>query len=484
MKKLLLFTGLAVCWCVGLNAQEWDMFHEGRIYNFAEYTGAHLTHQIWVDSTAEIDGGTMYYLNRIAQRVDDAMLPANLEDGVYFTNNGPEFLMKRAFVRNDSVWLQDTASYLLLPKAEDGTTWVFDTVNNISATCEVLTTCPGTRKLITIGDREIYLDKYQGVYQWPMLSEEIGYYYQIGSEGEDYSWGYQRPSMHDFFDFPLNAGFSLEHDGGDPDGCSWEHEYRVLIDKEITDESVELTFARKIARCPNNDCNCDKSDASTQVFSHDTIVVTHNIADMHVVNAGLNTLIKTPNYVNENTVFDGEFELMSEAAYSIVSTYQDNNNLIFAAGYQGADLTVTQMDTLYAPKAYLEEYDLYRNIEMGDPLIISSHFTEDRALNYWTTSGFEFSATVRLEDYVDNGLIWLGVEESELNKDVCLYPNPTSKTVYIDGLESEMDYAIYSMDGKCVKRGMVHDCINIEDITQGIYIVEIDGKNKHRLIVK
>lgn len=68
-----------------------------------------------------------------------------------------------------------------------------------------------------------------------------------------------------------------------------------------------------------------------------------------------------------------------------------------------------------------------------------------------------------------------------------IYPNPVSNDLYIVHRYDQVDYKLFSIDGKLVQSGSVYGLkINISDLQNGIYILQLeaDGKKEIKKIVK
>ena len=64
---------------------------------------------------------------------------------------------------------------------------------------------------------------------------------------------------------------------------------------------------------------------------------------------------------------------------------------------------------------------------------------------------------------------------AEINySDIQVYPNPTSGFIYIENIEPQL-VKIYSIDGKLVKTIENANIIDLRDLTQGMYLIDIDG---------
>lgn len=62
---------------------------------------------------------------------------------------------------------------------------------------------------------------------------------------------------------------------------------------------------------------------------------------------------------------------------------------------------------------------------------------------------------------------------------ITIYPNPTSDVLILGGIESETTYAIFSITGKKVKKGLTSDQkIDVNNLEQGLYFLELNNNNK------
>lgn len=81
---------------------------------------------------------------------------------------------------------------------------------------------------------------------------------------------------------------------------------------------------------------------------------------------------------------------------------------------------------------------------------------------------------------------WLYSSTHEIDKEqLKLYPNPTSEMVYIDGINTDVEYQLFSLSGQLIKQGITtNKTVNIED--NGFYIVKlkVDGNWILKKIVK
>ena len=91
-----------------------------------------------------------------------------------------------------------------------------------------------------------------------------------------------------------------------------------------------------------------------------------------------------------------------------------------------------------------------------------------------------------LIDELENAMATIGVAESNENI-FNIYPNPASDYVKINSDVNFVNEAnIYDMTGRCIKSTIINDAnttINIEDLNQGVYFINVNGKVK-KLVVE
>lgn len=106
----------------------------------------------------------------------------------------------------------------------------------------------------------------------------------------------------------------------------------------------------------------------------------------------------------------------------------------------------------------------------------------------WTMELRCFINDTRIYSFVpyDCDSTWtiVGVDDA-IQEDLILYPNPTTSRVTIEGLDYDVDYELYNMQGQLVKRDRTNGLsFNIE--TSGIYIVRfmVDNQWVQRKVVR
>ncbi|WP_157983118.1 T9SS type A sorting domain-containing protein [Psychroflexus aestuariivivens] len=73
----------------------------------------------------------------------------------------------------------------------------------------------------------------------------------------------------------------------------------------------------------------------------------------------------------------------------------------------------------------------------------------------------------------------INTNQFELNNKFKLYPNPANEFIKISGLLTKVNYRIYDILGKEVKKGDItnQEQIDIQDFTKGLYFIKLDNGN-------
>lgn len=101
-----------------------------------------------------------------------------------------------------------------------------------------------------------------------------------------------------------------------------------------------------------------------------------------------------------------------------------------------------------------------------------------RVVGYIGYPGYCAIKTGQFEDYtlkvVPNTFATNTIEAQNL---IRVYPNPVGDTLYLEGIENEVTFSIFSYAGTLVAKGNVskQHSINVAKLTKGVYFIQIDG---------
>ncbi|MDC9722026.1 MAG: T9SS type A sorting domain-containing protein [Urechidicola sp.] len=101
----------------------------------------------------------------------------------------------------------------------------------------------------------------------------------------------------------------------------------------------------------------------------------------------------------------------------------------------------------------------------------------------WVSDGAPCGLTIILTLY-DNSTAVLPVDREEFS-DIKVYPNPSTGFINISNLKENSRVVISNIAGQVVKDvvvGMNDNRIDIQDLTQGFYFVELEGKKTIKLL--
>ena len=123
-----------------------------------------------------------------------------------------------------------------------------------------------------------------------------------------------------------------------------------------------------------------------------------------------------------------------------------------------------------------EESSDYHEVEIG-----TEGFVETTIEDLQPNTTYMFSMSV---EYSDGGFVgfsphWFMTLDNEgitevSDSDICIYPNPTSDFIRIENAEPQF-VIIYSLDGRLVKTVENANVIDVRDLREGMYLINIDG---------
>ena len=88
------------------------------------------------------------------------------------------------------------------------------------------------------------------------------------------------------------------------------------------------------------------------------------------------------------------------------------------------------------------------------------------------------SNSIKLKSEISTSL------DDEINKSIEIYPNPCEDVLYINDVNADAFYHLYTLTGKCILKGQVaNGQINMAMIKKGVYILEL-GKNQYKVLKK
>ena len=169
-----------------------------------------------------------------------------------------------------------------------------------------------------------------------------------------------------------------------------------------------------------------------------------------------------------------------------------NNEEIETYAFEFNDRYI-KLSFVYANPKWVQDYDY---LEVGyrqsayDNYTYRYNFSEPNN-NDWTRGeiilpgpalyqfSFRSSTHQGFGVYIDNIVVEtfnaVDIAENSI-QDIRVYPNPTSDILIIDGADGEL-VRVYDNMGRVVKEERYNDNLNVRDLSQGVYVVSVAGKN-------
>ena len=96
--------------------------------------------------------------------------------------------------------------------------------------------------------------------------------------------------------------------------------------------------------------------------------------------------------------------------------------------------------------------------------------------NYFNTNGSwqqsSMPGSIMIRPVVGKGY-YIGVKENPETSGVCLYPNPTSSLLHIEGVTQGQSIALYDITGRKVLQTTFTPELSVEGLCPGLYLISI-----------
>ncbi len=237
MKKMLLVIFIAG-FSNFLPAQNWSLLNKNYKYNYSLGNTGYITNTLYADSFQVSGNDTMFFMNRIITECDTCST-SNL-----FLKNQPQFMQRKVMFSNGVYCFIDTSYYAIKPHSNVGGNWIFDTINNNSATVvsvfqsSIFGQSDSIKQIILGSGDSIIISKRFGIIQFPDFKSNQSYTL-IGIEGLNI--GEIEPKFKEIFDF--NVGDVFQYDIRKTIAVSAptqiRHEKITILDKQYYTDSIK-----------------------------------------------------------------------------------------------------------------------------------------------------------------------------------------------------------------------------------------------------
>lgn len=452
-----------------LHGQNWEIINPGYISNY-QYSDSeyYLSNSLWVDSVEAQGSDTILYLNRRAVR-----------DSIYLLANQPHFLQRKAMVTDSLVYFYDTASYVIKRYFDVGGSWLFDTTNNIVATCTDkfnVTTfgfADSVKRIVLSNNDTILLSKNYGILQFPDLW--TGERYMLRGI-DNLQVGEVSPKFADFFTFSVGDVFVYQRMSGDPGSHSDRFDRYTILD--ILSQTDSISYKVKDDYWHHIDLNPwpylheAGTDTITLTYKPEDYLLSEFYNDQLIVDYDEDMLTfvqpsQEDPYFSFSHVFEDELSILTKKIGFI--PYWSSESSIF--------LESLMIDTLLMYSWNNANY--LQNIKVGLGLYeeIWEYFEMGWGIKLlaWQTQTSSYGNLDTVPVW------WLGQPEIEMDR-VSIYPNPSTGIVHISGLQSgPTQLSIYDISGKLILERQIEShetSLLLDGITNGVYIMLLTNKHE------
>jgi Secretion system C-terminal sorting domain len=465
-------------------AQNWAPLNLSDKYNYRAGSAAFITNTIWLDSVTVNGADSVFHLNRIVTACDTCQL--HWSGQAYKLTNQGQFLQK-TMVKNPSGWFvfDGKSSFTINPNAELGESWLFDTVQNITANIldksEGMTALGLPDSVKTIGlsnGGSLLLSKNYGFLNFPDFSGS-NIFNLTGIEGRDL--GEKVPGFLEFYDFEVGDVFMLYNYRGDGGSFMQSEDYtRIeILGKQVLNDTFNYDTKQRWLHIDSWNCG--------GVFCYDS---TYGEIQHQVWTIANNQSKLTGAYPNQLIHFeaDDEFSPCSQS-YFYMQFHLDSLGRLTKS--------IEDLSNSFSPAStgYELQGELLVPNEGPDYCVFGINFKHGLGLTYLGSLIFESTKNQQLLGYIkgqDTVGIILSDEDLYVNaaKDIVrnntlqLTPNPAHGQVNITAKlpfpVQEANITLRNNVGDLLQQAHIRingdeiiESLNIEALPSGIYLLSL-----------
>lgn len=141
--------------------------------------------------------------------------------------------------------------------------------------------------------------------------------------------------------------------------------------------------------------------------------------------------------------------------------------------------TCTSLNRLVGNSGFDDGFTKMIQDSNGDLLLggyMGYQLTDSNNVNYYSNGGNSDFFITKFATQACTPL----ANETFQSQNINLYPNPTNNIVELQNINQEYNYALYAITGVCVQKGSVgieKNSITIDNLSSGIYVLQLDDKN-------
>lgn len=480
MKNLITIIILALT--TSAMAQNWQPINPDYIYYYKSESSEYIDNSIFVDSIKEESGKTIYYLNTKFSFCDTCEIIVcpeyeNWDESYYLSTYSNIFLKEMYIEDNQTIFSSEGYQFVLLNKALINETWIFDTINNITATVtnmsyqEVFPTVSDSLKIIELSsNHQIIHSKSFGIIQFIDLYDSNEIYNLKGIESENTIYGKKVNHFMDYFNFEIGDIFCRDYyvemtkSTKPPQDYGGFEKVKILNKTVLSDKIQYGIFKQSFDWDGNGDVNYNSGEYDT---------ITYNDDNNHYHSRFCNTL---PGMIS--TKYRTE-----KASYT------------FDIGFN--DIALTNGGKWYG------QCSLYENVFYYSVFNATVRYIAGLGRVYYHDNVPQTSSTYKLQGYIRNGdttgYIYhdslfspTSTNEITINNRIQIYPIPATNAIRIKIplLANDCIIEITDLTGKAHINKEIRQSdeitLDISYLRKGVYLLKLqtEGKTYFRKIIK
>jgi len=405
--------------------------------------------------------------------------------------NMPQFMQRYIHkLSNGDVTLSDPYGYVFKPNCALNQSWIFETTFSLSATCvsisprNVFGINDSIKTIVTAGADTVELSKSFGIIRFPMFNASHRYYKLIGIESSaSYDstalHGYKVPNAWDFYNYQVGDVFCetyFEQSTAGMNSKCKKTQYGVKS-KLITTTSITYTF--------------DVYESSEQLWG------TYNWANCWFNPLIQMTSVKTYTFLNSKSRLENLMypEMM---VYGQAAPYVGNlgvNLVSFVSDASGGFYKAVGIRPIGSGSSFPQGYNIPFSLSYSlAPYYQGSSTQSWRSFLFSEKLGevegyvkqFEYRMTFQKTCFTRNninlfGNPYVGLNESNKNEGVLVYPNPFDDKLKIKyNANSSYKITISNLFGQVVFSEILansNPTIELDYLPNGIYFLKIDSEH-------
>ncbi len=487
MKSVPLFIIIISCAQIALG-QNWKPINANTKFNYEHGNANYATNTIWTNSVQSIGGDTIYNLNGIVKKntACDSILSLGLSDqrDAYCDlcrayKNQPQFLQKKIILTSDNYYhFTEPSSFVLDVEADIGTSWIFDTLNVVTAeiiridTVSIFGYIDSVKTIsLSIGD-SIQLTKQHGILLFPDFENPGIYYKLIGTENPDA--GETVPGFWEMFDYEVGSIICEFWNGYDSENPFAEYTSKTTI-------TSKQVFSDKFVYGINTIYKSHSTfPEETTVFTNQGSLTFQNLAE-----EAFNLFNQQLFQIDDSTYY---FVRLSKGNGKYFKTVGEDNNPGFGVFFKSSGSS----DTLIPNCSYL--FSVWSYMEGKGKNIIYSECNSPCLLYDPINYTYNHESYSYLPDGLSNADYCLphDVSINEITfSDFQLFPNPANKELTIVSNKNlSHNISIYNQTGQVVfqtiNQNLNKKILDVSSLSTGIYFVSLNDNSTssfHKLVI-